>query len=76
MKLKNKEKWRSLYSISIEECSIDKETVVYIWNSVEGLSSIDLSNNALNKEEANFIWDNLKYLDFIYMYDTKNIKNL
>ena len=72
MKLKNKEKWRSLYSISIEECSIDKDTVVYIWNSVEGLSSIDLSNNELNKEEANFIWDNLKYLDFIYMYDTKN----
>ena len=67
--IENKNKWRSLNSISIEEWSFGKETVVNLWNSVEGLSSIDISNNILTREEALFIRDNLKNLDIIYNHD-------
>ena len=67
--MENKNKWRSLYSISIEEWSFDKVTVVNLWNSIEGLTSIDLFNNTLTKEEALFIRDNLKNLDIIYNHN-------
>ena len=62
---------RDLYSVWIKEWKFSNNSLVDMWRSINGLTTLDLSNNSISEKDARIICNDLKDLDFIYMYNNK-----